>query len=397
MGNIQQVQEFVKNGGRFRTGKNPVWGEPFYGVCMAQYIQEHFKPGDKVDLSIQYPQSEDSEPKQYKATILRVNKDSIEIIKQGNTVWKDQKNYDSYFYNCIKFISLIKHNQDFSIEKADPTREEWRKNSERERLDRGENPDKYELKYRTELKEVCNKIYPNSNFDDSVVMNLNFSIYFPWQVDKVEAEVYIDHKNNPIKVIGKTGKPYPNKNVIAFYNDKDVVFGPSALVVLPKEDYTGSFVTCKWIITSGDKEHMFISMVELVDFKLVENEKNVYCIGDKMCLIDRFKNKYKSSEYSGYENLMDSAAVFYLNNEGDKMFVVREPESEEDLQLYGFHAMLAINKYNLQTVVESMCSAMDKKGAEWGTEIWVRRCRIEPHFVNNYSYWQYNERYKWSE
>ena len=393
---IQRIHDFVNNGGRFRVGENPVWGEPYYGEYMATHIQKQFTPGDKVDVVVQYPQAKSSEYRQFKGTILRINKGYVEVLNQGNSVWKDRKNYENIFCGHIKSISLIKRNPEFDIEKADPQGEKNRRDSDNEKTILDGKPDKYDLKYREELKEACRKLYPKQSFEDAVVMSLDFSIYFPWEVDKVDAEVYINHNNNSVKVAGKTGKPYPNKNVFGFYNDRNVSFGPSAFIMLPKDDYTGAFVTCKWSITYNDKVYSFISMIEVAAFEPVNGENNVYFIGDKLCPLAYLNSEYKCSEYRMYESLMDAEAMFYLDEKADEMLVIRAPKSEDAIQLYGFQSNLALSGYSLKKMINTLCVKAEQTDTRWNPEMWVTQCEVVPQFAHNYSYWQYNKKYEWT-
>ena len=189
---LDQIKNFVKNGGRIRAGEEPVYGEPFYGAYMQQYISANFALGDKVSITTE---------KAYDGIIIDIGAYHLTTLTSGRTVHKDRRNKCSEPFSDIKSIELIKKTDGkFDLSAVDPQEYERRMNikkmKETGEWEEAENrKTKVRMERRAELKQQFASIYPDADYDKSHVIKITdgCSIYFPYMCDDVRANLlYMD-------------------------------------------------------------------------------------------------------------------------------------------------------------------------------------------------------------
>ncbi len=279
---LDQIKNFVKNGGRIRAGEEPVYGEPFYGAYMQQYISANFALGDKVSITTE---------KTFDGIIIDIGPYHLTTLTSGRSVHKDRRNKCSEPFSDIKSIELIKKTDGkFDLSVVDPREHERRMNikklKETGEWEEIENKKTWaRMERRAELKKQFTSIYHDVDYDSSHVIQImhGCSNYFPFRCAKVEADLYLILDNGIIKKIPcQTGAPFPNKNSYHAYNYDSKQDDPCLYLYLPDDGtvYENVNIACIWTMhvldDAGDTWGIkMINLYRIGRIKPISDERNL--------------------------------------------------------------------------------------------------------------------------
>ena len=96
---ISTIQQFVKNGGRYEKGREPAYGEPFYGKYMEQLIKKDYELGDKIQIEM-------DNGKVYSGLLMRNAWYYMDLLVSGSKIWKSRQNLKAFNLNNIKNTNI---------------------------------------------------------------------------------------------------------------------------------------------------------------------------------------------------------------------------------------------------------------------------------------------------
>lgn len=312
---ISTIQQFVKNGGRYKKGKEPAYGEPFYGKYMEQLIKKDYELGDKIQIEM-------DNGKVYSGLLMRNAWYYMDLLVSGSKIWKSGQNLKAFNLNNIKTLTLIeKRNPEFDMDKADPEYLCHKRENE-DGVDYS-NVDTNGIETRNKNKAAFEKVYPDVSFDDSHVICIEngCSLFFPFTNGGVSAEVYLVQKNgmNAKKIECKVGRPYPNKCSYHAYNSKDKEYNDVDLYTyLPdaNAEYHDVYIVCVWTVdmtADYGKDLKFVQMYEIGTIEPQVGKKNTHFITMRISSICGHNDLFTKEHQYELEKIMDRKSVFFLD------------------------------------------------------------------------------------
>lgn len=363
---IEQLKSFVENGGRIRAKEEPRFGEPFYGDYMKQFLQLHYKPGDKVQLQEKVYSGAVCT---YEGIIIALDYDLILLIS-GRKVHKDKRNKKCFNYTFIKSIEMVEPDDgSFDLSVVDPDYWEWKTNNINFT---GLDHKKTEVrrKIRNEDQEEFHSVYPKVNFDKSHVIKITDGcrMYWPFVYKSISAEVFmVRDGNNIISIPCQTGTPFPNKNSFHAYNCKIKDHYPDLYLYLPEtgSGYADVDIVCVWTITTTISEKdtaiRVVNIYHVGEIKPVEDERNMIFIDMSVYpLLPHGKSLFADSSSSFLLTCMMNTDMYtILSNKDDSSTIVKllQEQTSEEVKKYLSLAGKAVNGFNKTEVVQSsVCS-----------------------------------------
>lgn len=352
---ISTIQQFVKNGGRYEKGREPAYGEPFYGKYMEQLIKKDYELGDKIQIEM-------DNGKVYSGLLMRNAWYYMDLLVSGSKIWKSRQNLKAFNLNNIKTLTLIeKRNPEFDMDKADPEYLCHKRENE-DSVDYSD-VDANGIETRNKNKAAFESVYPGISFDDSHVICIEngCSLFFPFTNGGVSAEVYLVQKNgmNAKKIECKVGRPYPNKCSYHVYNSKDKEYNDVDLYTyLPdaNAEYHDVYIVCVWtvdMIEDYGKELKFVQMYEIGTIEPQVGKKNTHFITMRISSICGHKDLFTKEHQYELEKIMDRKSVFFLNSIDDAYVITPLKESDDEGSLC-FLAEQALSHFDIKEMLESL-------------------------------------------
>lgn len=369
---ISTIQQFVKNGGRYKKDREPVCGEPFYGKYMAQLIKKDYELGDKIQVEM-------DNGKVYSGLLMRNTWCDIDLLVSGSKIWKNRQNLKYFNFNNMKTLTLIeKRNPEFDIDKADPEYLCHKRENE-DGVDYSD-VDTNGIETRNKNKVAFESVYPDVSFDDSHVICIEngCSLFFPFTNGGVSAEVYLVQKNgmNAKKIECKVGRPYPNKCSYHAYNSKDKEYNDVDLYTyLPdaNAEYHDVYIVCVWTVDMTDVHGnylQYIQMYEIGTIKPQADKKNTHFINMRISPICGHKDLFTKEHQYELEKIMDRKSVFFLDivsldsncealascalDSVDDAYVITSLKESDDEDSLFFLAEQALSHFDIKEMLQSL-------------------------------------------
>lgn len=353
---ISTIQQFVKNGGRYEKGREPAYGEPFYGKYMEQLIKKDYELGDKIQIEM-------DNGKVYSGLLMRNAWYYMDLLVSGSKIWKSRQNLKAFNLNNIKTLTLIeKRNPEFDMDKADPEYLCHKRENEDGVVDYSD-VDTNGIETRNKNKAAFESVYPDVSFDDSHVICIEngCSLFFPFTNGGVSAEVYLVQKNgmNAKKIECKVGRPYPNKCSYHAYNSKDKEYNDVDLYTyLPdaNAEYHNVYIVCVWTVDMIEdycKDLKFVQMYEIGTIEPQVGKKNTHFITMRISSICGHKDLFTKEHQYELEKIMDRKSVFFLNSIDDAYVITPLKESDDEGSLC-FLAEQALSHFDIKEMLESL-------------------------------------------
>ena len=352
---ISTIQQFVKNGGRYEKGREPAYGEPFYGKYMEQLIKKDYELGDKIQVEM-------DNGKVYSGVLMRNAWYYMDLLVSGSKIWKSRQNLKAFNLHNIKTLTLIeKRNPEFDMDKADPEYLCHKRENE-DGVDYRD-VDTNGIETRNKNKAAFEKVYPDVSFDDSHVICIEngCSLFFPFTNGGVSAEVYLVQKNgmNAKKIECKVGRPYPNKCIYHAYNSKDKEYNDVDLYTyLPdaNAEYHDVYIVCVWTVDMIEdycKDLKFVQMYEIGTIEPQVGKKNTHFITMRISSICGHKDLFIKEHQYELEKIMDRKSVFFLNSIDDAYVITPLKESDDEGSLC-FLAEQALSHFDIKEMLQSL-------------------------------------------
>lgn len=353
---ISTIQQFVKNGGRYEKGREPAYGEPFYGKYMEQLIKKDYELGDKIQIEM-------DNGKVYSGLLMRNAWYYMDLLVSGSKIWKSRQNLKAFNLNNIKTLTLIeKRTPEFDMDKADPEYLCHKRENEDGVVDYSD-VDTNGIETRNKNKAAFESVYPDVSFDDSHVICIEngCSLFFPFTNGGVSAEVYLVQKNgmNAKKIECKVGRPYPNKCSYHAYNSKDKEYNDVDLYTyLPdaNAEYHNVYIVCVWTVDMIEdycKDLKFVQMYEIGTIEPQVGKKNTHFITMRISSICGHKDLFTKEHQYELEKIMDRKSVFFLNSIDDAYVITPLKESADEGSLC-FLAEQALSHFDIKEMLESL-------------------------------------------
>lgn len=369
---ISTIQQFVKNGGRYKKDREPVCGEPFYGKYMAQLVKRDYELGDKIQVEMDNGEV-------YSGLLMRNTWCDIDLLVSGSKIWKNRQNLKYFNFNNMKTLTLIeKRNPEFDIDKADPEYLCHKRENE-DGVDYSD-VDTNGIETRNKNKVAFESVYPDVSFDDSHVICIEngCSLFFPFTNGGVSAEVYLVQKNgmNAKKIECKVGRPYPNKCSYHAYNSKDKEYNDVDLYTyLPdaNAEYHDVYIVCVWTVDMTDVHGnylQYIQMYEIGTIKPQADKKNTHFINMRISPICGHKDLFTKEHQYELEKIMDRKSVFFLDivsldsncealascalDSVDDAYVITSLKESDDEDSLFFLAEQALSHFDIKEMLQSL-------------------------------------------
>ena len=407
---INELMEFVKNGGRIRAGGEPKHGEPFYGEYMKQSLMKKYKPGDKVRVHIKY--ADYVEEYTCEGVIIAFDY-GIELLTYGKTVYKNERNKRSVPYEIIQSVEMLSDGDGtFDLAAVDKNKWNWLNsynlNEEvlfkKKEIYTTETTDVFLKRVIDEIKEdrkCCKRrfqtVHPDVRFEKTHIIEVRggCSLYWPFENDGISAEVYMVRDDNRITPIEcKTAEIYDG-SYHAYNVERENAF-PSLYIYLPDNGfvYEDVNIVCVWTVSTtvfgAPKKIKMVNVHRVGKIRPIKNDCNIIYIDmEHYPLLAHGESLFtESKKASMLEHMMDKDMYILLNTKDENYVVIKRPEdiAEKDVEKYVVMTDMAINKYDPIKIVNKIVGKIENDDVFLFAEVF---CNIDKEAEQYYSIpWQ---------
>lgn len=354
---ISRLNQFVVNDGRFETGKEPKYGDPFFMDSIMYDLKKKCELGDQIKAETTHGT--------ISGVLTYLNSYGFEVMTSGKKIWNSKRNvkWVSSHEVTVPVQLVEKRKDDFDIYKINPHYAADFNPETNPDLD----IDKIRKQHRDNNKEEFLNVYPDVSFEDShvICMHRGLSFRFPFANNGISVEMYLvpGNCNNVIKIPCKVFDGCPNRY---FYNacnyiTKDSYKEPVSYAYLPdaNKKYENVAIVCVWTVKLNDEldNLRFVYIYEAGTIEPVTDDKNICFVDDTVDPLLGYGDRLFDGDHNYIlRNLMGRESVFILFPEDDMMRPIKESKRDET---YGFLAMQALNHFDVKELVKNLSNEIE--------------------------------------